>query len=62
MWNNMSDEQKEPFNKLAQADKERYDRQKQELDTQGYFTLDDGTKSTDPVNLNKSKKQKSPPQ
>lgn len=58
MWSSMSNDQKLPFTKLAEEDKERYRVQKQELDTLGYFTMDDGTKSTDSVNQNGSKKKK----
>ena len=43
----MSEDQKQPFNVLAESDKARYARQKQEFDSMGYFTLDDGTKSTE---------------
>jgi len=46
-WTTMSEEQKAPFDKKNLSDKMRLKKQIEELRTQGYFTLADGTKSTD---------------
>ena len=46
----MPDQLKEPFVKLSEQDKERYYRQKNEFESKGYFTLEDGSKSTDLAN------------
>ena len=47
--------------KMAEEEKERVARQKEELKKKGYFTLEDGTKTSDPINANlfKTKKKKS---
>ena len=45
-WKTMTDKEKEPYEKLAREDKERHQRQEEELKKKGYFTLEDGTKST----------------
>ena len=47
LWAAMSDEEKQPYNTLAQRDVERFDREVLELRTQGWFTNKDGVKSTD---------------
>ena len=46
----MTEKQKSPYEKKAQKDKEREDKQARELHKLGYYTLEDGTKSTDPEN------------
>lgn len=43
----MTDKEKEPYFQLGREDKIRYDKQTLDLYTQGYFTTEDGTKSTD---------------
>ena len=47
LWAGMSDEEKQPYYTLAERDVERYDREVLELRTQGWFTNEDGVKSTD---------------
>ena len=49
-WKMESEETKAPYIKRAEKDKQRFERQKQELKKKGYYTLDDGTKSIDPEN------------
>jgi hypothetical protein len=51
----MNEKEKAPFEKLAQDDKARVEKQLNELEKKGYFKLDDGTKSTDPVNAHLAK-------
>lgn len=57
----MTEEEKEPYELDSQKDKQRKERQEKELEEKGYFTLEDGTKSTDcPVPVkNKIKSNKS---
>ena len=49
-WKSASEEEKEPYIKAAEKDKERLEKQKLELKKKGYYTLEDGTKSIDPEN------------
>ena len=46
----MSEKEKAPYEKMSEADKVREEKQKAELAKKGFFTLSDGTKSTDPTN------------
>ena len=46
-WRAMSEAEKAPFEEAAKADKKRYDREKDELEQKGFFTLADGSRSTD---------------
>lgn len=55
----MTDESKKPYDDKASGDKERRNKQMAELKQKGFFTLDDGTKSTDPSNKNKLSRSKS---
>ena len=47
IWKGMSDEQKKPYLDKNKQDEERYKRQLAELEQKGYFTTEDGQKSTD---------------
>ena len=47
MWKALSDDDKKPYNDKATADEKRYKDQLAELEEKGYFTMPDGTKSTD---------------
>ena len=47
-WQKMSDDQKQPYTKMSTADGLRHDKHVEELKEKGYFTLEDGSKSTDP--------------
>lgn len=50
-WATLSKSERAHFDDLAKKDKVRYQKQLDELkQTESYFTLEDGTKSTDPVN------------
>ena len=46
----MSEEQKQPYNDQSEQAKQLVERQKAELKQKGYYTLENGTKSTDPEN------------
>ena len=46
----MSEKEKAPFEKMAQDDKVRYEKQVAEREKKGYFLMSDKTKSTDPEN------------
>lgn len=47
VWQRMTDDEKKPYELESKKDKLRKERQDRELEQQGYFTLKDGTKSTD---------------
>ena len=49
-WKEMSEKEKAPFEKMAQDDKVRYEKQVAEREKKGYFLMSDKTKSTDPEN------------
>lgn len=49
-WTKLDAEERAPYEKLAAEDKERHNRQLCELHQLGYFTLLDGSKSTDAIN------------
>ena len=46
----MSEEAKAPYNEKADAAKAIVEKQKKELQMKGYYTLENGSKSTDTVN------------
>jgi hypothetical protein len=54
----MTDAEKEPYNDQNVQEKARVERQTAELAKKGYFTMTDGTKSTDPENADKFKEKK----
>lgn len=54
-WNNLSEEEKMPYEKLAQKDKTRYETQMAEWKKKGYYIMEDGTKSNKDVPKNKKK-------
>jgi hypothetical protein len=57
VWANMSDEEKQPYVDLSEQDAKRQANQYDELAQKGYFTLEDGTKSSDlPPKIRKVKK------
>ena len=47
-WQKMSDQEKKPYVEMVKADVARYEKQMKEFKELGYFTLEDGSKSTDP--------------
>ena len=57
-WKEMSDEEKAVYEKMADADKVRHEKQVAEREKKGFFLLEDKSKSTDPENakLFKSKR------
>ena len=44
-WSTLSDKKKAAFKKIAESDQHRYDREMQQLLTQGFFIREDGTKT-----------------
>lgn len=50
-WNEMTEAEKEPYNKLAVENKERFAEQIKERNQKGYFTLEDQSLSTDLKNM-----------
>lgn len=46
-WQKSTEEQKAPYLKMANEDQKRVVRQTDELKKRGYYTLNDGSKSTD---------------
>ena len=59
MWAKMSEKEKEPYVKLSEKDKARFERQNAEREKKGFFMLDDNSKSTDPENAKLFKRKKS---
>ena len=57
-WGEMSDKEKAPYEKMAEEDKKRFERQMTEREKKGYFLLDDKSKSTDPANSKMFKEKK----
>lgn len=53
----MTDADKTRFNELADKDKVLYQKKVEHREKHGYFTFDDGSKSTDPKNADKVKKE-----
>ena len=49
-WKEMNDEDKQPFEAKSKSAAERVEAQTEELKKKGYYTLEDGSKSTDPAN------------
>lgn len=47
IWKTLSEEDKKPYTDKSKADEERYKAQLKELGEKGYFTTEDGKKSTD---------------
>ena len=47
-WGTMSEKEKSPYEKQAQDDKIRHEKQVAEREKKGFFTLEDKSKSTDP--------------
>jgi hypothetical protein len=58
-WKTISDKEKAQFEKMAEEDKIRHEKQVAEREKKGYFTLEDKSKSTDPENAKLFKKKKS---
>lgn len=53
-WSTMTEDDKEPYNKDALVSKEAYDVKIGQLKKHGYYTLEDGSKSTDSQNAHLS--------
>ena len=49
-WAKCTDDDKAPYQKMADESKVRFEKQVAELKKKGYYTLEDGSKSTDPQN------------
>lgn len=49
-WESMGQKEKAPYEKLHDQDVARVAKQTADREKKGYFTLDDGSKSTDPKN------------
>ena len=58
-WKEMTADQKAPYEKMAEEDKVRYEKQLAEREKKGFFFLGDKTKSTDPQNAKLFKPKKS---
>jgi HMG (high mobility group) box len=52
-WASMTDKEKEPYNKLAEAERVLHEKRMEQRSKLGYFKFEDGTKSTDPNNKNR---------
>jgi hypothetical protein len=61
-WGTLNEDDKKPYVALVAKDQIRYDKQVEELKKKGFYTLPDGTKSTDDCNkslfVKKTKKSK----
>ena len=51
MWQNLSQKEKQKYIDLNKEQTKLYKKQMLDLSNLGYFTLEDGTKSTDEINL-----------
>jgi len=49
-WQKMETKDKQKYIKMNETDKKRFEKQVAELKKHGYYTLEDGSKSTDPQN------------
>lgn len=47
IWKKMEDSEKKPYEDLSLKDRKRHDKETEEFDNKGYFTLPDGTLSCD---------------
>jgi len=59
-WNALSDEDKKPFQKLAEDSKKIYESRMEEWNKKGSFKFEDGTLSTHPRNLDRVCKMECP--
>ena len=57
-WNSIAEEEKQPYLDMAEQAKERAEKQKVELEKKGYYTLENGSKSTDEANTHLLKVKK----
>ncbi len=57
-WKELTEEQKAPYEKLHLQDVKRYEKQLKEFEEHGYYTLADGTKSTEIHDTGKKRKSK----
>ena len=66
LWTAMSEADKEPYLEKVTGDRERYDKEKDEFDRMGYFTMPDGKKSYEskksPNPTKRPKRSKSEPE
>lgn len=46
-WGSLSEKEKQKYNAMHEDDKKRYEKQKAEFDKKGYYTMEDGSRSTD---------------
>ena len=58
LWEAISDADKKPYEALNAKSKTHHEKQVAELAKKGYFTLDDGSKSTDTKNVPKKRRSK----
>jgi len=58
LWGKMSDKEKKKYEDLHKKDKERYDRQMADLNKQGWFKMDDGSKSNEHKKVDKKAAKK----
>ena len=56
LWTNFSEEGKQQYEEMQKKDKLIYENQMNELKDKGFFTFENGTKSTDDYNKNLEKK------
>jgi len=56
-WSEMMPAEKKPYDDMNASDKLRQEGQLKSLEKNGYFTLDDGSKSTDEKNQPVQKRQ-----
>lgn len=54
----MSDKDKQPYEAMKEKDAKRLEKQIAEREKKGYFTFEDGTKSTDPANKDRVRHEK----
>lgn len=55
-WNKMNDKQKKKYNEMHEKDVKRNESQMKELESNGFFIMDDGSKSSEHVAKVKKKR------
>jgi hypothetical protein len=58
-WGTFTDKDKKKYNFMHDQDVKRYEKQLQDLNKNGFFIMDDGTKSNDHIAKIKKKRSKS---
>ncbi len=58
IWSDMTDKEKKPYEKLHDQDVQRYEKQMKEMNDNGFFVLEDGSKSSEHTAKTKQRRKK----